>query len=166
MTFADIPTGSSVFIDANVFVYHFVSDPAFGPPCRDLLDRVSRNEVAGFSSSSVLSDVAHRLMTYDAVDTYGWPMAGIAHRLKRHPAELRALVRFRQAVEDVPRFGVQVHSAVLSDVLNAAALSQQHGLLSGDALLVAIMQHHSLVNLASNDGDFDRVPWITRFAPA
>src|SRR6266849_2322707 len=45
------------------------------------------------------------------------------------------------------------------------ALSQQIGLLSNDALLVAVMQAHGLTKLASNDPDFDRVPGITRYAP-
>jgi predicted nucleic acid-binding protein len=39
-------------------------------------------------------------------------------------------------------------------------------LLSGDALVVAVMQANGLTNLASGDSDFDRVPSITRFAPA
>lgn len=34
-----------------------------------------------------------------------------------------------------------------------------------DAKIVAVMQHHGLTDLASNDADFDRVPWITRYAP-
>lgn len=34
-----------------------------------------------------------------------------------------------------------------------------------DALIVAVMQHHCLTNLASNDADFDRVSGITRYAP-
>jgi len=37
-------------------------------------------------------------------------------------------------------------------------------LLSGDALVAAVMQHHGLTLLASGDADFDRVPWITRHA--
>ena len=31
MTFADIPAGSSVFVDANTFVYHFQPHPLYGP---------------------------------------------------------------------------------------------------------------------------------------
>jgi predicted nucleic acid-binding protein len=31
---------------------------------------------------------------------------------------------------------------------------------------VAIMQAHGLDKIASNDADFDRVPGITRYAPA
>lgn len=51
-------------------------------------------------------------------------------------------------------------------IATAAVASQQHGLLSNDALIVAVMQSHGLSNLASSDADFDRVPGFTRFVPA
>jgi predicted nucleic acid-binding protein len=51
-------------------------------------------------------------------------------------------------------------------VLSAAILSQQTGLLSNDALIASVMQANGLTNLASNDADFDRVPGMTRYAPA
>jgi hypothetical protein len=38
MTFADIPWGLSLFVDANTLVYHFAAEPRFGPPCQRLLD--------------------------------------------------------------------------------------------------------------------------------
>jgi predicted nucleic acid-binding protein len=44
-------------------------------------------------------------------------------------------------------------------------MSQQHELLTGDALIVATMQQHGLTHLASADADFDRVPGITRYTP-
>jgi predicted nucleic acid-binding protein len=51
-------------------------------------------------------------------------------------------------------------------VMQASQLSRAYELLSGDALIVALMQQHTLTKLASNDDDFDRVPGITRYAPA
>jgi len=48
----------------------------------------------------------------------------------------------------------------------ATTMSRQFGLLSGDALVVAVMRAHGLSHLASHDADFDRVPGITRYAPA
>ncbi len=45
------------------------------------------------------------------------------------------------------------------------AISQRYELLCGDALIVAIMEHHGLTHLASNDSDFDRVPWLKRYSP-
>jgi predicted nucleic acid-binding protein len=44
--------------------------------------------------------------------------------------------------------------------------SQQFGLLTNDALTVAIMQANGLTRIASHDTDFDRVPGITRYSPA
>jgi hypothetical protein len=34
MTFADLATGDSVFLDANTLIYHFGPHPTFGTACR------------------------------------------------------------------------------------------------------------------------------------
>jgi predicted nucleic acid-binding protein len=47
----------------------------------------------------------------------------------------------------------------------AAAISQQYGLLSGDALIVATMRQFGISAIASHDSDFDRVPGLARYAP-
>jgi predicted nucleic acid-binding protein len=39
------------------------------------------------------------------------------------------------------------------------------GLLSNDALIVAVMQANGLSKLASSDQDFDRIPWLSRYKP-
>lgn len=166
MTFADIPAGESVFIDANTFVYHFLPEPRLGPACRDLLERFARQELLGFSSAHVVSNVAHRMMTLEAVDRFGWPMTAIAQRLQRHPQEVRQLSRFRQAVDEIPLFGIQVLPITMGLASAAADLSQQFGLLSGDALIVAAMRKQGIQHLASHDVDFDRVPGLVRYAPA
>lgn len=76
------------------------------------------------------------------------------------------LTRFRTALQEIPQFGVRVLT-IGPDLIDAAcAVSQQTGLLSNDALIVAVMQHNGLANLASHDADFDRVPGINRSAPA
>ena len=62
--------------------------------------------------------------------------------------------------------GLDVLPVGKSHVSLAADVSRQTGLLCGDALVVAVMQAHGLANLASKDADFDRVPGITRYAPA
>ena len=166
MTFTDIPAAASVFVDANTLVYHFVPEPGLGPACRDLLERFGRRELVGFTSAHVVSNVAHRMMTLEAIGRFGWPTAGIARRLLRHPDDMRQLTRFRQVVDEIPGFGIQVLPITMHLVSAAAAISQQHGLLSGDALVVAVMHEHGLVCLASHDADFDHVPGLTRYAPA
>lgn len=165
MTFADLAAGSTVFVDANTFVYHFTRHPQLAGACTLFLERVGRSEVVAFTSTHVLSEVAHRVMTIEAITAFGWPAAGIAQRLRRHPDELQKLKGFRQAVDEVPRFGVQVLTIPPPMIAVAATLSQQAGLLSNDALIVALMRENGIAALASNDVDFDRVQGIIRYAP-
>jgi predicted nucleic acid-binding protein len=166
MTFKQIPANASVFLDANILVYYFTPDPIFGPACQLLMDQISKwQHFYAFTSTHVLSEVAHQLMVLEAAQAFGWPMAGITHRLRTHPAEVQKLSRFRQAIDEVPRLGIEVLPIERHFSPLAAALSQLHGLLTNDALILATMQDQSITHLASHDSDFDRVPGITRYAP-
>jgi predicted nucleic acid-binding protein len=164
MTFEDIPLGSSLFVDANTFVYHFEPHPVFGPACQQLFLRIENNELQGFTSSHVLGDVVHRVMTLEASSLFGRPMAGIANWLKYHPAEVQRLSRHCLAVDDVSLIGIQILQVTAPPVSLAADVSRQYGLLTNDALVVTVMRQHNLSCLASHDADFDRVPGLTRYA--
>jgi predicted nucleic acid-binding protein len=76
-------------------------------------------------------------LTIEACDVHAWPMKGIAGRLKSHPTAVQSLSRFRQAIDEIPQMGVQVVSTTAALISAAAAISQQTGLLSNDALIVA-----------------------------
>jgi predicted nucleic acid-binding protein len=129
------------------------------------MERIARRAIEGFTSAHVLGDVAHRLMTLEAIADLGWAAKGIAARLRHNPTEVQKLTRFRQAIDDVAQMGMHVLPIDFSLVSAGTTLSQQYGLLTGDALVVAVMQQHHLTDLASLDPDFDRVPGITRYAP-
>lgn len=165
MIFTDIPAGSDVFVDANIFVYYFTPHPTFGPACSDLLDRIENKLLVGLSSASILSDVAHRLMALEANMTWGWPFNGMAQRLKRHPAEIQQLSRCRQAIDEITAIGIRILDVSGSSVSRAADVSRQYGLLMNDALIITMMREQGIVHLASHDADFDRVPSITRYMP-
>jgi predicted nucleic acid-binding protein len=165
MTFTDVPAGLSIFLDANTLISYFVADPVFGPACEALLQRIENQEIQGYTSSHVLAEMTHRLMTIEASIRFTWPQQGIAQRLRKHPAETQQLIRYRQALDEVPLFPIQVHSVAPHHVSRAADIIQQYGLLTNDALIVSIMRDHGLSHLASYDSDFDRVPGLIRYAP-
>jgi predicted nucleic acid-binding protein len=165
MTFADLVAGDALFVDANILTYHFQPHPVWGAACSDLLRRIENRELAGFTSTHTLSEVSHRLMTIEASVQFGWPFAGIANRLRAHPAEVQKLTAFRQAIDRILQSNLQVLAVAPPLVAMATALSQQVGLLSNDALILAVMQANGLTRLASSDHDFDRVPWLTRYEP-
>jgi predicted nucleic acid-binding protein len=165
MTFDDIAAGSAVFVDANTFVYYFEPHPVLGPSCQQLFLRIENKEILGFTSTAVLSDVVHRVMTLEAASVFSRPMVGIANWLKQHPAEIQRLSRHRLAVDDISLIGIQVLPVTGSLVSLAADVSRQFGLLTNDALVVSVMHNHGLTLLASHDADFDRVAGLTRYSP-
>lgn len=166
MILASIQDGTAVFVDANTLVYALAPDPVLGPECRLLLHRIEVHDIHAYTSAHVLSDVSHRLMAFEASNVFGWSHAGIVRKMKRHPANLQLLRLFRLAIEGVLNLGIRIVLASEQTILAAAGVTQQFGLLSNDALIVALMQEHGLTQLASHDADFDRVPGIARFAPA
>jgi predicted nucleic acid-binding protein len=78
---------------------------------------------------------------------------------------LRSRQHPRQAIEEVPRLGIEVLPIERHLPPLAVSLSQLHGLLTSDAFVVASLQDQGIVHLASNDTDFDRVPGIMRYGP-
>ena len=123
MIFTHIPHGASVFVDANTLVYHFQPHPIIGPLCTAFVRRIELGEIAGMTSTHVLSEVAHRLMSMEAMTRFGWPYAGIAQRLRQHPTEVRLLSVFRHAIETIPRLGIQVLTVPGAMIAAAAAVS-------------------------------------------
>ncbi|MFO0970550.1 MAG: PIN domain-containing protein [Gemmataceae bacterium] len=165
MIYADLAAGATVFLDASPLIHHFEPNAAFGQASTEFLERIENQEINGVTTTHVVSEVAHSLRTIEAMQAFGWKSAGIALRLRNHPAEIRTLSRFRQAVQEIPLFNVRILTIDPAWLDAAAALSQQSGLLHNDALILAAMQGHGLTNLASADADFDRVAGINRFAP-
>jgi predicted nucleic acid-binding protein len=165
VTFNDIPAGFAIFLDANCLVYAATLDPQHGSACERLLERIDNQDIQGFTSSHVLAETAHRVMTLEAVARFQRPLAGMANWLRRHPGKVQQLTRHHQAIDEIRNCKVGILPVEGAAVSRAADLGIQHGLLTNDALIVAIMQDHGLAYLASNDADFDRVPGITRFAP-
>lgn len=113
----------------------------------------------------MLAEVVHKLKTIEANALFGWPMAGMANRLRRRPAEVQRLSAYRVALDQITQSRMRVLDVPLAALQNAAAICRQTGLLVNDALIVGLMQQHGLTHLASHDADFDRVPGLTRFAP-
>jgi predicted nucleic acid-binding protein len=101
----------------------------------------------------------------EAISAFNWPLSGIARRLRQHPAQVQQLAGFQQAVERVLQSHIQVLTISVPQIADGAKLSRQTGLLSNDALIVALMQTNGFTRIASSDHDFDRVPGLSRYAP-
>jgi predicted nucleic acid-binding protein len=166
MKLADIVAGGTVFVDANILVFALANHATYGALCDEFLDRVENQEIIAFTSAHVVGEVIHRMMTIEASNRFGWPVQGIANRLRRHPAEVQQLVRPRQALDEIAAARVNVLAVTVPHVSDATDISRKIGLLYNDALVVAMMRDQAITQLASLDSDFDLVPGVVRFAPS
>jgi predicted nucleic acid-binding protein len=62
----DLPDRTEVFIDANVFVYHFSGPTEYTDFCSRFLQRIEEGRLSGFTSTLVLAETLHRLMIIEA----------------------------------------------------------------------------------------------------
>ena len=85
MTLDQVPGGTRVLIDSNIFIYHFAGQ---SEDCSSFLVRVERREVHGFTGPVVLLEVAHRLMLIEAAE-HGGLGPNPAARLSRQPDAVR-----------------------------------------------------------------------------
>jgi predicted nucleic acid-binding protein len=119
----------------------------------------------GYTSTAVLSEVAHHLMTFEASAVFGWT-SQVVQRLRHSPSAVMQLSKFHQALVEVPKLGFRVLTIPEALIETAAMLSRQTGLLSNDALIIAVMQANGLNKPASGDADFDGLSGLTRYIPA
>ncbi len=144
MTFADLAANDHIFLDANTLVYHFASHQVFGPAANQLLRRIEHQQLQGYTSTHVLSEAAHRLMMIEAATLPSWKQTKVKLRLLQQPSALQTLTLFRSAVETVLQSRIQTLAIAPLLIVSAAVISQQVGLLSNDALIVAVMQANGL----------------------
>src|SRR5437867_1745059 len=107
MIFADLVAGVQVFLDANTLIYHFGPHAVLGPACSQLVQRIDNQELAGFTSTAVLTEVAHRMMTVEAANLPGWTTINVRKRLQQHPDVVRTLSRFRNTIQAILQSQIQ-----------------------------------------------------------
>ncbi len=161
-TLDDIPAGQRLFLDATVFIYHFVRASA---QCRRLLERCERSELLGVTSVVTLAETAHRLMMIEAVTDGHLPPGGLARKLRERPEIVRKLHRYSEAVESIAGWGVEVRALELGSCLRAAEVRSTEGLLTNDSLIVSTMRDEGIDAIATADADFQRVRGLRVFRP-
>ncbi len=157
-----LPEGERVFLDANVFVYHFSGVSA---ECRRLLEACEQGALRGVTSVIVLAEVRHRLMLLEAVGKRLVTAGNVVRKLRERPDVMRALTACHEQVERIPLMGVEVLPLDLRQLLGAADLQRRFGLLTNDALLAATALDAEIEHFASADADFERVEGLAVHAP-
>jgi len=105
MTFAEIPAEAQVFIDANIFIYHFGGQSV---ECRTLLERCARRELVGYTSTFVLAEVAYRLMIAEAVQKNLVTAKGAVQKLAEKPEIVKKLERYDDDLKQIGQMNIKI----------------------------------------------------------
>jgi predicted nucleic acid-binding protein len=163
MTFAEIEQGSAVFIDANVFVYHFTG---ISSDCTALLARCEARELRGSTSALVLAEVSHRLMMVEAVERRLVSPGNVARKLARRPEVVRQLTIYESSVQAIPSMAIEIAAVTEATLFQGVRHQRRYGMLTNDSLIVATMLHNGLRVLATADRRFAVVDEVEVVGPS
>ncbi|MEW6211041.1 MAG: type II toxin-antitoxin system VapC family toxin [Acidobacteriota bacterium] len=157
----DIPDGSYVFIDANIFVYGLNTASV---QCEQLLQRCSREEVNGIRLYEIVNEATHRFMVQEAFSKGIITRSTAAHLRNRYDL-IPGLTDYWTKTEMLLDLNLLFLSTDESIVRRAQSERQTYGLLTNDSMILSCMHRYGISFLATSDEDFERVSDIVVFRP-
>lgn len=157
-----LPSNSSIFIDSNIFIYHFLG---ISEHCTNFLEKIEFGDSNGYTSTVVLAEGLHRLMIAEAVEIYGIEPKKAVKYLKKKPELIPKLEKCETAINDITEFEVKILTVTVESIFQSRSLRKEYSLMTNDSLNLQVMKINGLTNIATNDSDFDRVDWLKVWKP-
>ena len=157
-----IPAGTTVFIDANIFLYHFTGVSA---QCFSLLTRCESRHIEGVTGVHILAEVAHRLMMIEAVRKGLVTSGGVAAKLRGRPEVVRSLTDYHVSVDTILNAGFRILALTPEDFSLSAVLRSNSGFLVNDSLTASVIQRERIAALATSERDFERMQHLRLYSP-
>jgi predicted nucleic acid-binding protein len=184
-TLEALPAGASVFIDANIFIYHFLG---VSRQCAAFLERCSSGDLRAVTGAHTVAEVLHRLMLAEAKAkgppvekrsnrrngsrgsgragdvAVGGTGAGIDY-LEANPDAVRRLMDYLAAGPAIEQIVKTVLPLTMEIIRASQWARSRDGLLVNDSLTAAMMRAEGIVDLASKDAAFLRAADLTVYRP-
>ncbi len=163
MSLTQVPKGTNVYIDANIFLFVALKQK-YIEESKHFLKRVHKKELNGFVSIVVLDEVLFKLIQAEASVKFNIPISSTVQFLKTNPDKMQELAKCWKAMDKILSLNITILS-VPEDFRLVMICCKEHKLLTRDALHVAVMRTQGLAHIATGDGDFKRVTGITAWMP-
>lgn len=162
MRLDEIPLGAEVFIDANIFIYHFTGG---SKDCTEFLSKCEKGDLVGITSIIVLLEVLHRLMMVEAVIKNIIKPPNIAKKLKKYPEKVKELEDYYINTQKIIEMGITLDLISYKTILKSHAVRRKKGLMINDSIIVASMQERNIQSIATNDKSFLKVDALNVYSP-
>jgi predicted nucleic acid-binding protein len=158
----ELPAGQTVFIDANIFIYHFTG---LSQECSSFLERCERGGLWGVTAVHILLEVLHRLMMIEAVTKGLVPSGNVAKELRKRPNVVKQLADYQTQTEAILEMGIEVVGLTSDSLKISYPYRRRDGLLVNDSLTAAMMEVEGIPDIATADYDFTRVKGLRVYRP-
>lgn len=162
----EIKSGQKVFIDANIFVYHFSQNSSFNKSCTDFLVRVENSELHGITSAAIMQEATHRLMMVETSAAVNVEVKNLPKYLKQNSDIVKQLTHHLVVPSKIINLNIEIVPLTPKLIVESQVFKIEYGILSNDSLTIKIMKELGISNLASNDLDFKRVDWLNLYLPS
>jgi predicted nucleic acid-binding protein len=156
-----LPPGSNVFIDANIFVYGLNGVSA---QCKLFLERCSREEVTGITLFEIVNEATHQFMLAEAKQK-GLISSPSPRELRTKFRAIAALTKYWTQTERILALNLLFLASEESLLRSAQAERTKYCLLTNDSMIVACMRSYGVSCVATSDKDFRRVQGIAVYSP-
>lgn len=127
------------FIDSNIFIYHLASDPKFGKVAKEILTRIQNEEESALTSTIVISQVSSYL------------------KWKRRVNIIPIFLEFMRSLPNLTK-----GETTFADYLDLTTSREIRPDNWDDIVIASQMRRHGVIEIYSNDSDFDSIPGIKR----
>lgn len=161
-------TTRQMFIDANIFTYVLTGHPIYGRRCQELLEMVERGDIEAFISPLVIDEVSYVLMVQTARKTGSSQDARSIKRVMMDAWQdcLVPVGEFHGYLDVLLSKGhLKVLSLDYSISKIALECAREYHLLPRDALHTACCKAFGIKEIATNDGDFERIDFLNLWKP-
>jgi hypothetical protein len=153
-----------IYVETNIFLLAALADAKYGPSALRFLERSSGDKIELLTSTLTIDEVSFVALKAKLEEKHGVMRNQVLY-LKRNPDVVKALASdVNQIVGNVLSLTTLVEVST-PDIQQMRLYLKEFGLLPRDAIHLAVAHRLGLAGVASNDSDFDRVPWLTRYAP-
>lgn len=163
MNLDDIPAGSLCVVDTNVLLY---AEQGVSAQAQRFIRRCASAELKAVLPQTVWQELSHKLMLAEGMMRGLTSGGNPAARLATKPEAVRGLTLYRAKVQSLLELGFGFEPCQLGDLTERGfALQQQYGLLTNDAVVLAVALRRKANALVSADKAFREIREPAVYAP-
>ena len=170
MKLSEFDLEQSIFVDANIFNFHFGKHPTYGLNCTEFLERIELSKVVAVTSDIVLNEVFYVEMIGKGCQILSTDKRWAVRKQFEHNEDFaKQCYSHLQEISDYIRVMEGSNLTIVNtgrDILfKSVELGAKYRLWTRDAIHTATCSFFQIMHIATKDEHFDRVSFLERWSP-